>query len=299
MRSETTVMRFMQCGLETAHRIEHVGAETAFDARLPTDPESAASILALRMCSVRWLLNGFPSVEVGHKLAAALMCTVPIPEAELRSPWDAFLLHVPSGLCAPPGDSLLGEFTHVLAAHFSDNDVWTLLLAFSSGLMFPVSRRLDELIGVPAGADQVFGDGCVTSIGRADEQYSERASTCAVRYFVNVCAAMADRANVQRVGKGNACEPFSESAPRAAVEPRGTTFRLGTPVRIDCREEVRAYLAGTRRNPAAVQWMVRGHWTHQPHGPERSLRRLQWIGPYWKGREGAPINLRPHTIGAL
>lgn len=30
-------------------------------------------------------------------------------------------------------------------------------------------------------------------------------------------------------------------------------------------------------------WMVRGHWRNQAHGPERSLRRMQWIEPYSKG----------------
>lgn len=35
--------------------------------------------------------------------------------------------------------------------------------------------------------------------------------------------------------------------------------------------------------------VVRGHWTHQPHGPGRQLRRLQWIASYTRGPEGAPL----------
>ena len=35
--------------------------------------------------------------------------------------------------------------------------------------------------------------------------------------------------------------------------------------------------------------VVRGHWTHQPHGPHRSLRRLQWVAPFIRGPEGAPF----------
>lgn len=35
--------------------------------------------------------------------------------------------------------------------------------------------------------------------------------------------------------------------------------------------------------------VVRGHWTHQPHGPGRELRRLQWIASYTRGPEGAPL----------
>lgn len=38
-----------------------------------------------------------------------------------------------------------------------------------------------------------------------------------------------------------------------------------------------------------VRHYVRGHWTHQAHGPNHSLRRLQWIAPYIKGPHDAPL----------
>lgn len=37
------------------------------------------------------------------------------------------------------------------------------------------------------------------------------------------------------------------------------------------------------------RWIVRGHWTHQPHGPGQSLRKLVYRAPYVKGPEGAPL----------
>jgi hypothetical protein len=37
------------------------------------------------------------------------------------------------------------------------------------------------------------------------------------------------------------------------------------------------------------RWVVGGHWRDQPWGPQRSLRRLQWIPDYVKGPEGAPM----------
>ena len=37
------------------------------------------------------------------------------------------------------------------------------------------------------------------------------------------------------------------------------------------------------------RWIVRGHWTHQAYGPGRELRRVQYIEPYVKGPEGAPL----------
>ena len=35
--------------------------------------------------------------------------------------------------------------------------------------------------------------------------------------------------------------------------------------------------------------LVRGHWTHQPYGPGRQLRRLTWIDSYIRGPQGAPL----------
>jgi hypothetical protein len=34
-----------------------------------------------------------------------------------------------------------------------------------------------------------------------------------------------------------------------------------------------------------VRILVSGHWRHQPYGPGSALRRLQWIEPYWKGKD--------------
>jgi len=39
----------------------------------------------------------------------------------------------------------------------------------------------------------------------------------------------------------------------------------------------------------AGRWWVAGHWTNQPYGPGRSLRRPQWIDTYAKGPEDLPF----------
>ena len=60
------------------------------------------------------------------------------------------------------------------------------------------------------------------------------------------------------------------------------------------RELADAYQARADRIRAAWRvytrrWIVRGHWTHQAYGPGRESRRLQYIEPYIKGPEGAPL----------
>lgn len=43
------------------------------------------------------------------------------------------------------------------------------------------------------------------------------------------------------------------------------------------------------------RWVVRGHWRQQPFGPKRSQRRTQWIPPYIKGPEDAPLLPTEHV----
>lgn len=77
----------------------------------------------------------------------------------------------------------------------------------------------------------------------------------------------------------------------------GTRFVLGTSVTIDLREQVREVLSGTRKGGSPkVQFTVRGHWRNQAHGPRHSLRRVQWIQPFWKGPEEARALLRGYKV---
>ncbi len=47
------------------------------------------------------------------------------------------------------------------------------------------------------------------------------------------------------------------------------------------------------------RWIVSGHWTKQPHGPGKSLRRLQWIHPYIKGPEDKPLAVKETVSGLV
>jgi len=40
------------------------------------------------------------------------------------------------------------------------------------------------------------------------------------------------------------------------------------------------------------RWIVDGHWRNQPYGVGQSLRRLQWIAPFIKGPEDAPLVIK-------
>lgn len=78
---------------------------------------------------------------------------------------------------------------------------------------------------------------------------------------------------------------------------RGTTLRLGMPdPEVSVVDLRRRYQPDDREEIGEVdgrryrhRWVVSGHWRDQPYGPERSLRRKQWIATYIKGPDGAPL----------
>lgn len=50
-----------------------------------------------------------------------------------------------------------------------------------------------------------------------------------------------------------------------------------------------------QRRRLTSRHVVRGHWTHQPHGKGRALRRLQWVDDYIRGPQGVPLTTRTHV----
>ena len=82
--------------------------------------------------------------------------------------------------------------------------------------------------------------------------------------------------------------------------PKHRVAVLGRPAGpgdVDLVRAVREYISYGRRTSPTFQYVVRGHWRNQAHGPGHTLRRLQWIEPYWKGPEKAIILARSHLIG--
>ena len=78
--------------------------------------------------------------------------------------------------------------------------------------------------------------------------------------------------------------PGTEHRPRTPHPDRHVTLVDLRPV----RTVVTDHDEGTGHK-LTVRFMVRGHWTHQVHGPKRGLRKLIFIAPYLKGPEGAPL----------
>jgi hypothetical protein len=102
-------------------------------------------------------------------------------------------------------------------------------------------------------------------------------------------------------GKPARAAPVRPSRPEsAAITPR--VWLVGNEIKL-AKEVREAAHAAAREGHGRMPWrisarfMVRGHFREQPYGPGRSLRRRQWIAPFWKGEESAVALARQYAVG--
>jgi hypothetical protein len=231
----------------------------------------------------RWALCGFPRVVMGHKHAATLMATNTQPSSvgAIAPPWDSLLIDIPAG---------------ILTCIHNDAPAVVGVSCFSDvALMFLISDSGDVVGG------DVTTSGSLASLGNCTPYPSgSDADECAAR----------QREMVSRLVFG-VCLELTEHRPSAEhrrtgtrpvkCDPRGEpvtwTYTLTRDVKVDCRQAVRDYVAGTRSTAPTVQCLVRGHWKRQACGPKLTERKFIFVEPYWRGPEDAPIASRAHVLG--
>lgn len=212
----------------------------------------------------RWHESVFARLEVSHKLAAAFCLTDIVDSDDIRAPWLAWSLLVPNGLFGEDGPAriwCLGKRPIVLVFPARDGKGAGLASWAETDRRSPVNA------------------GMVTSL------------------VLSTCIALnnPERERVQKTGSWGV---QSKTPRRTGAPPEGTRYVLAQPVSIDLRETVLEAMGKRSRvggSPKA-QFLVRGHWRNQAHGPGRSMRTLKWIEPFWKGPEDARILLRSHKV---
>lgn len=254
----------------------------------------------------RWMHYGCPVVQyTGHRYAAALMATG-TATGDIRPPWKTFLIELPNGLLQTAGPSgQLDDIAYVLVSQYPSRrtpqdteffQAWTYTAYTRSGVALHQFRRTvdelrdndeQELSGTFAGSFM---------LDLSDED--SRTIALLNRLVLNTCTAMSDPEAVKPLGVPQK-KPHKSSSQRDTKEPDFRLFRVGREVKMDCRDALRAFVRGDRRGPLTVQFIVRGHWRHQPCGPQRAERRTIWIEPYWKGPEDAAIISRAHVMGSV
>lgn len=234
----------------------------------------------------RWIENACPIIQLsGHRHAAALMSTGMPSATGLRAPWSSFLIELPIGL--------FGTITHVLVTCRRDElseapeEKWSIMAMGGSDSLHFLSQPPDKLC-----ADDADGSDVSDAFLYEVSGLEARSVLLLRRLVVNTCVSMAN-STARQIGKHPS--DWTKGPPRHGP-PAFRVFRVGKPIEMDCRPAIQAYLGGTRRDPLKVQFLVRGHWRHQTHGPGNELRKLIWIQPFWKGPEDAVILRRTHVV---
>jgi hypothetical protein len=224
-----------------------------------------------------WRQNGFARLEVGHKLASALMFT-DAPDS-VQSPWPCWSLIVPNGL--------LGDLPVQRIWCFADRPA---VLLISSPSNFGLIQVLQD-------DDKGLHEEIEKNDGTKYADQILRALPLLRNLIRGVCLTLSDPSEWRKgdwYGKPSGSEIKKPSKHKEL--PVGERYVVGAPVKIDLREEVLEHMRTGRvggSSPTKL-FLVRGHWRRQAHGPKASLRKTIWVEPFWKGPEEARVLLRPY-----
>lgn len=280
-------------GGEVAALQRHLGALVARYGEAILTPATKVE----QMFAGKWAMTGFTTVNIGHRHAAALMATS-IPPEELqprvRLPWPAFAVRLPTGLLGV--DGLDGQRSEaVLLTVFETSlttgnqpcvayTVWTEATPNSPihltlwGVV-PIAKLLD--------LDLPYIDR-ESSYEKSDVDF--RTDLMTRRLLVGLCLELSDPESLRERRVSTVAKHRAKQRPADSL-PDYRLFELRRSINVDVTAAIRAYCLQGDRHPT-VQSLVRGHWKQQPHGPQRSLRRLIHVEPYFRGPLEAPVGAR-------
>jgi hypothetical protein len=248
-----------------------------------------------------WHRHGLQSVELSHKLAAALMATSAVGALDnARLPWPAFEIRIPPGLL----ESSHGElFTCIVqgtpewipdrfrCAAAGEDAAAAVVLYYDERTIGHVGfETLAGIARFEAGAHET-DLGLMRELVRVEYEKSkeDRLRKLLMRLVTGVILLVTEaRADKPQAFPSHPLRPAKRGAPRV------NTHRITRPVTIDVTANIRDFVRGVGRDSPHVTTLVRGHWRQQAHGPGYSLRRTQWIEPFWRG--DGPIQTRPTKI---
>ena len=279
----------------------------------------------------RWHEHGRPCVRLDGKLAASQMASdVSVDMLDelntLEAPWPSFVIRLPQDIVMRDerGRDYTAIGVHRFVIEAPEEDVvkkvnQSMVDSGAPESVQTLMHRMQEATQARAEGGPLWGLYLLTAdgeggyqeeatlgqfMGKQDRMYfmhpeeefapeARRLIEVSARLAAGVCFMIHD-SKIRRVSE----KKKDKNRWRLSKLPETAEFIVGGDIRvsIDCREAVSDYVCGQRKAMPKVQWLVRGHWRWQPYGPKRSLLRRQFIEPYWKGPESAPILTRSHVL---
>lgn len=292
-------------GLDDQGTAEWVSAWSAVVGGEMVEPEAAVMLepagpLQTRFAA-RWFDQAMPVLLLPDTYAAALMVT-DAPEtlvADLVPPWRAFTIRIGEGVLpyetridyrgVPELHGMLWKTSvtrvNVLYESIPQGNFWTLEIL--SGCNSLILHRIPtaDLLRVSEAPEMLPG--------RANTPKEHRVQELIANLVIGVCLALVGNVDATRetVRRGKR----AGGALRRSKDPAVRLIRLGEPMTVDLRAEVRSYAeTGIYREGKSptVQTLVRWHWKRQHHGPRNSLVKWIRVEPYWRGDEQLPVLVR-------
>lgn len=244
-----------------------------------------------------WRATGLQSVEIGHKLAAALMATS--AEGAFKDdhlPWPAFEIRVPEKL-------LPTDYGHVHTVFVSSIPDWLPLL-------YDGNSPSTASVAVVYLDDQTTGHMALQHLSQLAQyetiqpslkehdrlrflEYDLDSETRLRLMVTRLVVGIIMLINQARTDKPDVFPQHPVPPRKHAKEVRPVNrHHVQRPITIDCVNVVKDYVRGMGKGHSpSVSTLVRGHWRQQAHGPKWSLHKTLWIEPHWRGPEG-PLAVR-------
>jgi len=264
----------------------------------------------------RWVDGACTTINVGHKLLAALAVTDIAAEsyADIKLPWPAFSVNVPSG-ALPLHESYevrrirflhmraatvmgadtdhRGMFYGDPAAHGGLHDIAHILVETTEGTKLHVNRNGDNALRRLLFEDDRRPPRVVKEeLLEPLDSEEERLMLAVRRILVGLIYTVQHTTNWKERTRTSKRTPKQRNGP-----PDHRDIVLTAPIKFDVRQGLFDWLrhGNGKHSPPSVQLLVKGHYKRQAHGPGRSERKVIWIEPYWRGPEDAPIRNRSYT----
>jgi hypothetical protein len=243
-----------------------------------------------------WVDQCCPIVQTSHRFASAAVCTTLPVDLELKTPWRAWVLEIPDRLLwVEDPERRCRTWLRYCLVRLLQTEIgprWSLTAMAADSIVQVGARHItgETLLAAEATGEE----GCDTALDWPIDSEVDRLIACLKSLVANLLVTMSDPQWCRPVGKH---QPISPRQPgRLQEPPQHRRFMVAKPTRLDVRQQVIDYCRGGRQ-PNTVQTLVRGHWHTVLHGPRKSLRRLQFFEPYWKGDLEAPISSPVLRVG--
>jgi hypothetical protein len=243
--------------------------------------------------SAWWADLGFPVFNLTHDFFRAVSVTDfgDVGDEPMHQPFPAYLVRLPESLRGNPTalpmflypvptkaeDGGLGFSVSRLSIASEPNDnraaytQWTEGIPFAEFVSGRTVKQQEDVDPVEKYTTQLLG-------AEMDPQVTQRARRTLgnTLLYINANGGLPSE---KRIGADVPVEREHQTDPR---------FRIGRPIKLGpkLRSAIHAASQGGASWKLESRFVVRGHWRNQAHGPDRSLRRRQWIQPYYKGPEG-------------